>query len=492
MKSYFLSLCLCCLTTVLFSQLKNHGGTLKIDAGGTLNVDGDFTNLSGSTLTNEGTITATGGITNQATATLQGNGQYMLSGDWFNAGVFAAGMSTVIFEGASNSAITAGGDAFYQIEIDKTAADLTLADEVVIEDLLEFVSMNNKFILSGNDLRLGSAADILGFDETNYIITDDIGVLRKSALGAIPYTFPVGFDAVSYNPVTLTQNGTADELGVRCLEHHYVAGSSGAQFSSETVDASWEITEAVPGDNLLDISVQWTASDELAFNRSDCMLGLWTGSKWDYGIIPGAAASGTGPFWQERLGIAGVGIIGVRSGSALPVELLFFNAEAVGDMAALTWATASEINADRFEVEHSADGFSFVKIGTVEAAGLSTTEQHYDFLHTNPVDGVNYYRLRQVDFDGSFEYSRVEVVNFHQLGDSGNLTLYPNPTTDVLHIEFEVAEDYFLRVFDENGSLVHSGENITTLDVSEWPAGVYALWAASKGREIVRKFVVGR
>ncbi|PHN02566.1 T9SS type A sorting domain-containing protein [Flavilitoribacter nigricans] len=485
-------LLLCCLPFAAFSQLKNDGGTLRITPGGTLTVKGDVTNVMGGTLTNEGTLSSTGGITNEATATLQGNGRYILSGDWSNAGSFAPGTSTVTFEGNTGSTLNSGGNGFYRMEMDKTTANLTLAEDVDIADLLEFLSIENKIILSGNKLTLSGTADILGFDETNYIITDGTGELRKSMPVSIPFTFPVGFNASTYNPVTLTQNGTADELGVRCLEHHYLLGNSGPRFSSETVEASWEITESVPGGSLLDISVQWNTSDELLFNRNDCAIGFWNGSSWDYGAVPGSPAAGTGPFVQSRSGIAGVGVIGVQSGAALPVEMLFFRVAPVGEMAALNWATASEINAERFDVEHSTNGFSFLKIGEVQAVGFSTVERQYDFLHEQPAPGVNYYRLRQVDLDGSFAYSEIRAAHFQQVEKVTSLLLYPNPATDLLNVVYNGAGDYRLRVFDENGRLVLSGEKVSTLDVSVLPAGVYALLATSNQGTIYRKFVVGR
>jgi hypothetical protein len=132
-----------------FSQLTNDGGTLTISANATIKVDGDFTNISGSTTTIEGTLSASGDIINQTTANLQGDGQYLLSGDWSNAGSFAAGMSTVTLDGSSGSTVTSGGDVFFKMEMDKAAANLTLSDDLGIDELLEFLSYYNKIILSG-------------------------------------------------------------------------------------------------------------------------------------------------------------------------------------------------------------------------------------------------------------------------------------------------------------------------------------------------------
>ena len=117
MKPYFPILFLCFASWTLSAQLKNHGGTIKVHAGGNLKVDGHFTNLSGSTLTNEGQFTATGSVDNEVTAIMEGDGQYFVDGDWTNTGTFTAGTSTVTFGGSANSTLTVGGALFHNLEI---------------------------------------------------------------------------------------------------------------------------------------------------------------------------------------------------------------------------------------------------------------------------------------------------------------------------------------------------------------------------------------
>ncbi|MBI1226523.1 MAG: T9SS type A sorting domain-containing protein [Bacteroidetes bacterium] len=481
-----------CLPILVFAQLKNDGGSLKITAGSSLKVTGDFVNVAGSNLTNEGTLTSTGNITNEATATLQGDGQYTLSGDWTNAGTFAAGSSTVTFDGGTNSSVTSGGDVFYKLEMDKTAANLLLADGLMVDELLEFLSNENRIILTDNHLTLSPAADILGYDETNYIVTDGTGELHKSALGATPFTFPVGFDEMTYNPVILTQNGTADELGVRCLEHHFENGAGGAQFAAEAVDASWEITETVPGGSDLTVTVQWVASDELSFNRNNSAIGFWNGSKWDYGTVPGSAALGSDPFIQNRMSIGGVGVIGVRSGAAFPVELIDFQAVALNTTdALLTWKTASEINASHFEIERSVDGVDWFFVGKTTAAGQSSAEQNYSLVDEKVYDGspisLFYYRLKMVDFDGSFEYSPMRSVQFGNEGKGAIGQAFPNPAnlwnaSVRVPIFTQEAADVEVAVYDGLGRLVAAirkeavlGQQELEIHLTGMAAGPYLL-----------------
>ncbi|MBP7514570.1 MAG: hypothetical protein KA791_08490 [Flavobacteriales bacterium] len=112
--------------------------------------------------------------------------------------------------------------------------------------------------------------------------------------------------------------------------------------------------------------------------------------------------------------------------TVLPVELLSFHAFGVEEGVSLKWATATEQNSDRFEIERSVDGEHFALIGTLPSVGNSTQELHYDFLDRLPYQGLNHYRLRHVDIDGDHQYSPVETVHVERKGE-GQILLVPNP-----------------------------------------------------------------
>ncbi|HLT81884.1 MAG TPA: PA14 domain-containing protein, partial [Cyclobacteriaceae bacterium] len=108
----------------------------------------------------------------------------------------------------------------------------------------------------------------------------------------------------------------------------------------------------------------------------------------------------------------------------LPVTWSYFNGYYAGGQSFLEWHTASEINNEGFEVEHSADGTNFVKIGWVEGNGNTTIAHQYQFVHNDPKPGWNYYRLKQIDYDGKYEYSRLIPVF---ADDLPRVEIYPNP-----------------------------------------------------------------
>lgn len=111
----------------------------------------------------------------------------------------------------------------------------------------------------------------------------------------------------------------------------------------------------------------------------------------------------------------------------LPVELLDFQATRYEDHVQLSWSTASETDNDFFDIERSEDGVTFQSIGTVPGQGTSSEVVHYTFDDNAPLSGVTYYRLRQVDNDGSYTYSLVISVPAVVTNAADWLSVSPNP-----------------------------------------------------------------
>jgi hypothetical protein len=126
--------------------------------------------------------------------------------------------------------------------------------------------------------------------------------------------------------------------------------------------------------------------------------------------------------------------------TTLPVELLTLDAKPRNAVIDVTWATASEHNSDHFVVERSGDNENYTDIGTVAAAGNAQFRNDYLFVDPAPLQGANYYRLRQVDHDGSFKHSRI-VVAFLGKGGDGRPVIFPNPVQDQLQAAFNSPMD---------------------------------------------------
>ena len=171
--------------------------------------------------------------------------------------------------------------------------------------------------------------------------------------------------------------------------------------------------------------------------------------------------------------------------SGLPIELVSFSAVPVNNQTVLTqWTTASELNSDYFIVERSKEGkdnSDWEYVGTVDAAGNSSSELSYSFTDENPYRGVSSYRLKQADFNGDFQYYGPVAVNLEGISI---IALYPNPAVD--HIDYSVVSSLESnvaitlvdvlgrKVFSET-SKIKTGENKLRLDVSNYPVGMYMI-----------------
>lgn len=173
----------------------------------------------------------------------------------------------------------------------------------------------------------------------------------------------------------------------------------------------------------------------------------------------------------------------------LPVELAFFNATLKDKNVILSWMTASESNNDGFEIQHSVDGQNWDAIDFMNGAGDSNDAITYDALHEEPRIGTNYYRLKQMDFDGAFEYSSVRVV---ELEGKNNFNAYPNPVKDVLNVELPYSEEVTISIYNLNGQLVK--QEITTsnrlaLNFNDLQSGIYIMKLTGTNTQIVQKVI---
>jgi hypothetical protein len=198
----------------------------------------------------------------------------------------------------------------------------------------------------------------------------------------------------------------------------------------------------------------------------------------------------TGDALQSLAGVWGAALNGTQPngapfilmGSIVPVELTSFTGAANENNVTLNWATATETNNQGFEIQRNITG-EFMSIGFVDGNGTTTEAQNYNFTDQNLLAGSYSYRLKQIDFDGSFEYSDVVEV---EIGAPATFSLnqnYPNPFNPSTVIEFNLAVDsrVSLTVFDVLGQEVATlisgnlaaGSRQVTFDASALNSGVY-------------------
>jgi hypothetical protein len=138
-----------------------------------------------------------------------------------------------------------------------------------------------------------------------------------------------------------------------------------------------------------------------------------------------------------------------------PVKLLSFTAEKASQNVLLKWSTASEKNNDYFTVERSADGIHFEQIGTVKGRGTSNATNYYTFDDYSSYNGSVYYRLKQVDFDGKYEYSPVTYVN---IDGTDPVIITNDPSSSQAFINFYKKGEATFTITDMLGRVIYSGE----------------------------------
>jgi hypothetical protein len=174
----------------------------------------------------------------------------------------------------------------------------------------------------------------------------------------------------------------------------------------------------------------------------------------------------------------------VQFGTALPIELISFDAEQAEGGNLCKWSTASETDNNYFDLERSYDGETFTSIATIDGFGPGTTSmtRNYSFLDKDPCNGIVYYRLRQVDINGVESYSDVVVLNC--IRSKGDLVLFPNPASEKITYSFFENTDGILDIdlIDVLGNIVKSerfsvqdGYNSLRTSVTDLSPGIYFL-----------------
>ncbi len=165
----------------------------------------------------------------------------------------------------------------------------------------------------------------------------------------------------------------------------------------------------------------------------------------------------------------------MEASSLLPVTLTAFYATKQKGEAVLNWATANEAGFKLFDIEHSADGSTFIKIGEAAAKGNINAQQQYSFIHSSPAAGINYYRLKQVDKNGDYTYSKTISIMFGQV-DQSLISIYPNPAKNILHIANLQEGAKRITVYNAEGKIVKklntSGPS-ADINIANLAAGTY-------------------
>jgi hypothetical protein len=317
------------------------------------------------------------------------------------------------------------------------------------------------------------------------------GALRRSTNSVLEYRFPTGkagvYHTISVIPVTASgsvfeaeyfNNGYADLSVV----NPPLAGVADNEY--------WTVNRVSGADNAR-IKLTLTAPVPRATSSHSIVVARYNGTDWqsELGgtgtfVSPGDASSGT--VTSEVQTTFGAFTFGIQGSAALPIHLLSFEAKKQGNGAILEWKT--EDLPVVFEVERSTDANHYRKIGTVTAV---TGTKTYRFFDADLQPGINYYRLRSVEFDGAVSYSKVVAVVNKENGVEIT-TLAPNVVVDRTKLSISAARggrmdliitDMSGRVWRKLGFTVSPGNTDTYLTLSDLAAGVYQVTGYMNGEK---------
>jgi hypothetical protein len=483
-------------SNLTFSTATTFGGSVMLE-GGTITLNANLT------ATNNGDISIFGNALSFASGkTITSSGQLIVAPQTASNTIGLGGASGTLSLPASYFS-TNFADGFSNIQIGSniqtgniSSNAFTLLDNMKILTSGS-LTLGGKPILGVNNLTLGSAISSISSGATNYFKTNGTGKVFRNIPDGENLILPIG--RAFYNPVTIKNNtGAADDFSALVLDSVFLYGTNGPLIVTPHVKATWDIskTNANAGSGI-DFEFGWDLSQE---------DGTFTSYKlnhhattWSFAEGTSQTPSGTSTKSMSHTDYTGTfSPFAISEGtSALPVELISFNASCSSNDVKITWQTASEWHSDYFQVEYSLDGTEWLALEKVPAAGNSTSLQQYIYSDLTPSRLMRYYRLKQVDLNGQYEI--YGPIASECIVDGMDFTIYPNPsstsaTIQLLNTKKETAEIKLLDIsgkefWSQELELVY-GTTSMVLSTENLAPGIYIIVLSSKDGILTNKLVV--
>jgi hypothetical protein len=429
-----------------------------------------------------------------------------------NSGILAVN-GTVGLTGPGQQNITGGGLVTENLTINNTSSgSINLGTSVTVKTTLTFTDGN--VYLSGNTISLGvnpwTTGTLTYPNYTTPTASDGkfIGGYFKRWMGqgtsaggaGTPQMFPMGTTS-DISPIYISYTG---------------GGSGGAIIVSHTgstlTTGGLSISDpSTPATILRRQESYWTiTSDEGLASGTYAIKAGGTGFGTINNLthlrlmlqnsVPTSSANGgaTGALSPSNVLVSRTGVayadinknfyIGsINNITPLPIELIEFKGTVSKRSVAINWSTATEINSEKFIIERSSDGKEFESIGEQASSGNSKTTKEYTYTDESPFTGKNYYRLKSVDLDGSFAYSKIIMVLRTETGD---ITVYPNPVVNkmfTLYLNDDFGDSFRMTVSDVCGKIIltreFSGHKLQITLPENLVAGVYFVRVNSVNRQ---------
>jgi hypothetical protein len=402
-----------------------------------------------------------------------------VKGNVANAGTLVGNAGTTLaLTDNSSATLSAGTYNLANLTIDKpngvsSAADLNVSGNFAIS--------NGVLSMNGHTLALGATATATSGGIGAFVD----GTMTKTGTTAV--TFPVGNNGrramVGIEPVGAT-DASVYTVGYTLKDIENADHYDELQRVTGLVRVGglekWDIHGTAPSR----IKLYWDDSEASGVTDLNTLVVVHYNSgtgKWEMMETNGSGFDENGG-WIQTKPVSGYSPYGLGSKeiaeNPLPVTFTGFAARQIGNTVELEWTTMSEKDNDYFEIERSVDGLNFVTIGLVHGAGDSAEKLTYSFTDNAPENGYAYYRLSQVDFDGTRSYA-AKIVSVAYTSDGNiSLSVVPNPTSGQFKVKITGAEAGKVMLMSQSGTLLRVVDIhgfMQTIDISDLPNGVYIL-----------------
>jgi autotransporter-associated beta strand protein len=339
------------------------------------------------------------------------------------------------------------------------------------------LTLGGKLIMGSNNVTLGSAISAITGTPSYYFQTNGTGTLSRTVANSASLIFPIG--NAYYNPVTITNNtGSSDAFSMKVRDDVLEFGTTGSSITKAHVDVTWDINKTNANANSgVNFTLQWESAQErnsissFALNHYNSSI-----SAWEFAAGSSASASGSTTKTMSHTGYTGsFSPFAIGDGvSALPVQLLHFDAILQNKNALLTWSTATENNNSGFEIMKSTDGQKWKSIGFVKGAGTTFETQKYRFVDY-AFNTLAYYKLHQIDFNGIATPSPVRTLQ-SAASETPKVIVYPNPSNGKITVATGDLVAATFELYDATGRILEKG-NLSQphFDITGLTKGIYFL-----------------
>ncbi len=453
-----------------------NGGTITIQAGGQITSDGGLTLDGTGTIVNDGNFTVKGNVVNNFTNTGSSLGNWTLNGT-LNQSI----------SGSANMVVN-------NLTVDNLAG-LTLNKVVKVNGALNLTNGIITASSAANPLILGTAATI---PTTPTNVKHVNGYVVKE--GTTAFTYPTGNGSI-YQPVGIAPASSlpSNTNGISAKYNVGSPGGTNGGLDSYNTGEYWDLAPFNGGTANSKVVIYWDGvNDNTTTAVSERKVGhLSMGAMLNHGgtaSMTSILANGNITS-DDNISTWSPFVLGFKAATPLPISLISFEGKSFENYNQLKWETSTEINASHFEIERS-NSQAFENIGKVEANNLQNEKSIYSFDDNSPLVGINYYRLKLVDLNNKYEYSKIiKLSNSENAGVVG--FFFPNPINESKSNVNIIAKEkgvWTIQQFDEAGRLIGSesrtldkGLNKVSVDKTNIGASLFRF--ENKDTTVVRKLI---